>query len=213
MRESRPNLDLLSVVGLPAGSRVSTLCSSIRRGCAAARVLLLGSVSVDGLRPTDVSGRPSRHRSVPAIFGRQALPYGFSRSGVAFHSGRCQRIARRWRIYADFAQVLIRLARPLYAADAIGVELQQSLYALDSTTIDLCAFAVSLGQSSGSTRPLSRCTRCTGPAREHPHLYQHYCRQSTRRQYFWSEILPEPGAFYVMDRGYAQISSASTSSC
>jgi hypothetical protein len=43
-----------------------------------------------------------------------------------------------WRIYADFAQVLIGIARPLHARDAIGVDLQQSLYALDSTTIDLC---------------------------------------------------------------------------
>ncbi len=43
-----------------------------------------------------------------------------------------------WRIYADFAQALIRIARPLYARDPIGVDLDQSLYALDSTTIDLC---------------------------------------------------------------------------
>jgi hypothetical protein len=43
-----------------------------------------------------------------------------------------------WRIYADFAQALVRIARPLYAADPIGVDLNQSLYALDSTTIDLC---------------------------------------------------------------------------
>ena len=43
-----------------------------------------------------------------------------------------------WRIFADFAQVLIRIARPLYAADPIGVDLDHSLYALDSTTIDLC---------------------------------------------------------------------------
>jgi hypothetical protein len=43
-----------------------------------------------------------------------------------------------WRIYADFAQALIRIARPLYAHDPIGVDLNQSLYALDSTTIDLC---------------------------------------------------------------------------
>ena len=43
-----------------------------------------------------------------------------------------------WRIYADFAQVLIATARPLYAAEPMGVELKQSLYALDSTTIDLC---------------------------------------------------------------------------
>src|SRR5213594_2345321 len=46
--------------------------------------------------------------------------------------------ARNWRIYADFAQVLIGIARPLHARDPIGVDLEQSLYALDSTTIDLC---------------------------------------------------------------------------
>ncbi len=46
--------------------------------------------------------------------------------------------SRDWRIYADFAQVLIGIARPLYARDPIGVDLDQSLYALDSTTIDLC---------------------------------------------------------------------------
>ena len=43
-----------------------------------------------------------------------------------------------WRIYADFAQVLVGIARPLYARDPIGVELDGALYALDSTTIDLC---------------------------------------------------------------------------
>ena len=46
--------------------------------------------------------------------------------------------SRDWRIYADVAQVLIRIARPLYAQDPIGVDLDHTLYALDSTTIDLC---------------------------------------------------------------------------
>ena len=46
--------------------------------------------------------------------------------------------SRDWRIYADFAQVLIGIARPLYADDPVGVELNENLYALDSTTIDLC---------------------------------------------------------------------------
>ena len=46
--------------------------------------------------------------------------------------------SRDWRIYADFAQVLIGIARPLYARDPIGLDLDQTLYALDSTTIDLC---------------------------------------------------------------------------
>lgn len=45
---------------------------------------------------------------------------------------------RDWRIYADFAQVLINIARPLYAKDDIGLELDEMVYALDSTTIDLC---------------------------------------------------------------------------
>ena len=43
-----------------------------------------------------------------------------------------------WKIFADFAQILIGMARPLYARDPLGVELNNSLYALDSTTIDLC---------------------------------------------------------------------------
>src|SRR4051794_40118664 len=46
--------------------------------------------------------------------------------------------AHDWRIYADFAQVLIRRARQLYANEALSVELDQTVYALDSTTIDLC---------------------------------------------------------------------------
>jgi len=45
---------------------------------------------------------------------------------------------RDWRIYADFAQSLIRIARPMYASDPLGVDLDATIYALDSTTIDLC---------------------------------------------------------------------------
>ena len=71
-----------------------------------------------------------------------------SMSGKLYHMGFRGKVARStladanenrdWRIFADFAQVLIGIARPLYAHDPIGVELDQSLYALDSTTIDLC---------------------------------------------------------------------------
>ena len=68
--------------------------------------------------------------------------------GKLYHMGFHSRVARStladanesrdWRIYADFAEVLIGIARPLYAHDPIGVDLDHSLYALDSTTIDLC---------------------------------------------------------------------------
>src|SRR5258707_14967318 len=71
-----------------------------------------------------------------------------SMSGKLYHMGLRGRVARStladanesrdWRIYADFAQVLIPIARPLYAHDPIGVDLDQSLYALDSDTTDLC---------------------------------------------------------------------------
>src|SRR5271167_141543 len=69
-------------------------------------------------------------------------------SGKLYHMGFRGKVARStladanesrdWRIYADFAQILIAIARPLYAEDPIGIDLDQSLYALDSTTIDLC---------------------------------------------------------------------------
>ena len=74
---------------------------------------------------------------MPTIRGGKLCRAGFrgkvARSTLADAHESCD-----GRIFADFAQVLIRIARPLYAHDPIGVELDQSLYALDSTTIDLC---------------------------------------------------------------------------
>ncbi len=66
-----------------------------------------------------------------------------------------------WRIFADFAQVLIHLARPLYVAAPIGVELD-GLYALDSTTIDLCLrfFLGQVPREQGAVRSI-RCPTCT----------------------------------------------------
>ena len=92
-----------------------------------------------------------------------------SLGGKLYHMGFHSRVSRStladandthdWRIYADFAQVLIRIARPLYASDPMGVDLDQSLYALDSTTIDLCLSLFPWAKFR-STKPQSRCTRC-----------------------------------------------------
>jgi hypothetical protein len=57
--------------------------------------------------------------------------------------------SRDWRIFANFAQVLIAVARPMYATDPIGVDLDASLYALDSTTIDLCLSLFAMTSSRG----------------------------------------------------------------
>jgi len=105
-----------------------------------------------------------------------------------------------WRIYADFAQVLIRLARPLYTSDPIGVELDQGLYALDSTTIDLCL----------SLFPWARFRKNKGAVKMHTLLDLHgniptfisITNGKVHDVNILDEILPEAGAFYVMDRGY-----------
>src|SRR3979411_1474774 len=108
--------------------------------------------------------------------------------------------SRDWRIYADFAQVLIAIARPLYAHDPIGVELQESLYALDSTTIDLCI----------SLFPWAKFRQHKAAVKVHTLLdlrgnipsFIRITAGKTSDVNILDEILPEAGAFYVMDRGY-----------
>jgi hypothetical protein len=108
--------------------------------------------------------------------------------------------SRDWRIYADFAQVLIAIARPLYVHDPMGVDLEQSLYALDSTTIDLCL----------SLFPWAKFRRRKAAVKMHTLLDLHgniptFIRVTSgdvQDVNLLDEILPEAGAFYVMDRAY-----------
>src|ERR1700680_3994069 len=105
-----------------------------------------------------------------------------------------------WRIFAEFAQVLIGIARPLYARDPMGVDLDQSLYALDSTTIDLCL----------SLFPWAKFRKHKGAIKMHTLLDLHgniptfisITNGKVHDVNILDEILPEAGAFYVMDRGY-----------
>jgi hypothetical protein len=108
--------------------------------------------------------------------------------------------SRNQRIYADFAQTLIATARQLYAGATLGVDLDQSLYALDSTIIDLC-LALFPGPDSGGARRRSRCTRywtCVAIFRRFVHITDGKVHDVN----VLDQIVPEPGAFYVMDRGY-----------
>jgi transposase len=107
---------------------------------------------------------------------------------------------RDWRIYADFAQVLIGIARPLYADDPLGVELDQNLYALDSTTIDLCL----------SLFPWARFRRHKAAVKMHTLLDLHgsiptfirITEGKTHDVNILDQFIPEAGSYYVMDRGY-----------
>jgi Domain of unknown function (DUF4372)/Transposase DDE domain len=130
--------------------------------------------------------------------------------GKVYHMGFRSMIARStladanesrdWRIYADFAQALIAIARPLYAHDPIGVELNQSLYALDSTTIDLCL----------SLFPWAKFRQHKAAVKMHTLLDLHgnipsFIRITDGKVHdvnILDELFPEAGAFYVMDRGY-----------
>ena len=108
--------------------------------------------------------------------------------------------SRDWRIYADFAQVLISIARPLYADDPLSVELNENLYALDSTTIDLCL----------SLFPWARFRRHKAAVKMHTLLDLHgsiptfirITEGKTHDVNILDQIIPEAGSFYVMDRGY-----------
>src|SRR5579863_34100 len=133
-----------------------------------------------------------------------------SMSDKLYHMGFRSRIARStladanethdWRIFADFAQHLIGIARPLHAEDPMGVDLDHSLYALDSTTIDLCL----------ALFPWAKFRQHKGAVKMHTLLDLHgniptfisITDGKVHDVNALDDILPEAGAFYVMDRGY-----------
>jgi hypothetical protein len=107
---------------------------------------------------------------------------------------------RDWRIYADFAQILIHEARNLYADEPLGLDLKQTVYALDSTTIDLCL----------NLFPWAYFRRAKGAIKLHTLLDL----RGNIPTFIWvthgkfvdmrilDALIPEPGSIYVMDRGY-----------
>jgi len=111
---------------------------------------------------------------------------------------------RDWRIWADLAQVLIRRARRLYAEDSLALELADTIYALDSTTIDLCL----------SVFPWARLCSTQAALKMHTLLdlrgnipsFIHISDGKLHDVNVLDLLVPEPGAFYVMDRGYIDYS-------
>lgn len=107
---------------------------------------------------------------------------------------------RDWRIYADFAQVLIHIARDLYVNEDFGVELAETVYALDATTIDLCL----------STFPWARFRKKKAAVKLHTLLdlkgsiptFIHISDGKLHDVNVLDILIPEPGSFYIMDKGY-----------
>jgi Domain of unknown function (DUF4372)/Transposase DDE domain len=107
---------------------------------------------------------------------------------------------RDWRIYADFAQSLIQIARPLYADSDLGLDLQGTVYALDSTTIDLCL----------ALFPWASFRRAKGAVKLHTMIdvqsaipvFIDITHGKIHDVEALDHIVPEPGSYVVMDRGY-----------
>jgi hypothetical protein len=107
---------------------------------------------------------------------------------------------RDWRIYADFAQELIHIARPLYADTDLGLDLDATVYALDATTIDLCL----------SLFPWARFRRAKGAVKLHTMIdlqgaipvFIDITEGKVHDVNVLDILIPEPGSYIVMDRGY-----------
>jgi len=107
---------------------------------------------------------------------------------------------RSWRIHADFAQILIGTARRLYSNDSFGVDLDETVYALDSSTIDLCL----------SLFPWARFRKNKGAIKLHTLLdlrgpipvFIRVTNGLVHDVNILDDLVPEPGAFYILDRGY-----------
>ena len=122
------------------------------------------------------------------------------RGGVARNTLANANQVRDWRIHADFAQTLIGIARKLYIGDSFGVELQGAAYALDSTMVDLCL----------SLFPWAKYRKRDGAVKMHTLLDLRgnipsvifVTQGKVHDLYILHQLVFEPGAFYVMDRGY-----------
>jgi hypothetical protein len=131
--------------------------------------------------------------------GQQLYHLGF-RSLIAHSTLADANSARDWRIYADLAQSLIRRARKLYEREPLGLELEQTIYALDSTTIDLCLnlFPWARFRSTKAAVKLHTLLDVRGPIPTMITISEG--KQADVK--ILDELIVEPGAFYVMDRGY-----------
>ena len=141
-----------------------------------------------------------------------------ARSDQLYHLGFRSRVCRStladanevrdWRIYADLATLLVKKARRLYSGQPIDVELQQSVYALDSTTIDLCLnlFPWARFLSTKGAIKLHTLLDLRGPIPSFIEITDGRCHDVNALDL----LVVEPGSFYVMDRGYVDFSRLHT---
>lgn len=126
------------------------------------------------------------------------------RGGISRNTLANANKVRDWRIYADFAQSLIQIARPLYVDEEIGLELKNTVYALDATTIDLClsVFPWAHFRTTKAAIKLHTLLDIRGSIPTFIHISDGKMHDVN----VLDLLLPEAGAFYVMDRAYVDFS-------
>ena len=122
------------------------------------------------------------------------------RGGISRNTFSNANKTRDWRIYADFAHALIKIARPLYSREDLGLELKNTVYALDASTIDLCmsVFPWALFRSTKSAVKLHTLLDLRGNIP----IFMHISDGKMHDVNALDLLIPETGAFYIMDRGY-----------
>jgi len=125
------------------------------------------------------------------------------RSTVARNTLANANAARDWRIYADFAQSLIGIARPLYVNEPFGVDLKESVYALDTTTIDLCLSVFPWAPFRLAKAAVTLHTLLD--LRGNIPTFIHISDGTMHEVNILDQLLPEAGAFYIMDRGFLDV--------
>ncbi len=105
-----------------------------------------------------------------------------------------------WRIYADFAQSLIGIARKLYVDEPFGVDLKETVYALDTTTIDLClsVFPWAPFRSTKAAVKMHTLLDLRGNIPSFIHISDGKMHEVN----VLDQLIPEPGAYYIMDKGF-----------
>lgn len=148
-------------------------------------------------------------RDIEACLGAQG--------GKLYHMGFRQEVKRStladanelrdWRIYADFAQVLIGQARKLYASEPGVLDLKETIYALDSTTIDLClsSFPWAAFRKAKAAVKLHTLMDLRGSIPSFIHVSDGKMHDVNALDL----LIPEPGSFYIMDRAYLSFSRLS----
>lgn len=191
-----------AVDGLSALDNLYSNRQSLRRQSSYSHASLCRTFSCPGVCSVDLSRKPSRYRGVPFGAIGQALPYGYPLAGQAIHSGRRQRAQRlahlcRVRPTIDHASPQ---ARKLYAGEDLGLDLSNSVYALDSTTIDLClsVFPWAPFRSTKAAVKMHTLLDLRGNIPSFIHISDGKLHDVNALDL----MIPEPGAIYVMDRAY-----------